>query len=228
MDDKKYSVSGENGRRGYKSIDVDLPSNSFKTKGDPDLQEKRERIKAKKVIKGAVVSSKQAKKSLFSSFKETFLGETLANVSSYIVHDILIPAAKSTLSEMIHGSADIMIHGERRGGYNGRREGRTHVRYDKASYQDDNRRPEPRRNRERNRYDDIVLERKSDAEYVIDCLVEHIREFDDVNVAFLYELVDLKPEYTDRNWGWVNLRTARVTPVKGGWLLDLPRPVLLD
>lgn len=201
-------------------MDIEYPGNSHKKR----TTEKEEK-KVEKVIKGSVVTRK---KPLSRRFAETFFGEDVGSVSSYLIQDVFIPATKSTVYEMIRGGFEMLIFGETRGTH-GRRDrgGRSYVSYDKASYRDERRDISPR-NRARHNFDDIVIESRTEADDVINCLVDLVEDYGFASVADLYDLVGIAPNFTDNKYGWDNLRTAKPERVRDGYLLDLPRPTLLD
>ena len=45
-----------------------------------------------------------------------------------------------------------------------------------------------------------------------------------VTVGDLYVLAGMSKTYTDENWGWRDLRNARVTHTRIGYILGLPKP----
>lgn len=67
-----------------------------------------------------------------------------------------------------------------------------------------------------------------EAEEVIDRMFDLVSQYEMVTVADLYDLVGLANNYTDEKWGWTDIRGAGVSRIKGGYLLDLPRPEPLD
>lgn len=197
-------------------------SNSHKARA-----EKREATKVEKVITGKVVTRK---KSLGKRFMETFVGDDISNVSFYIIHDVLIPAAKNTLSDMLHGVTDMVIDGARKGAGVRREKGRSHISYN--SMGSHNRRDERRdispRNRARHNFDEVIIESRGEAEEVLSLLVDHAYEYGQVTVSDLYDLVGITGNFTDNKWGWVNLSSASVSRVSGGYMLNLPKTILLD
>lgn len=197
-----------------------FPSNSHK-----EAEKRTKRVE--KVIKGKVVKKK---KTFFRKLTDTFLGEDVESVSSYLIQDILVPAAKNTLYEMVTGGSWMFLfRGDPRGPVR-RDEKRSYVRYDRASYQDDRReRREPsHQNRTRHNFDDVILSSRADAYDVLDHLVTLVEEYDMASVADFYGMVGMEESYTDRRYGWTNLHNARVVQVREGWLIDLPRPMPLD
>ena len=79
------------------------PSNSHKT---------REQNTDKKVEK--VVSGKTStkKKSGIRKLSDTFLSEDIGNVKNYIFAEVLLPAAKKLVSDIVTNGIDMMLYGE--------------------------------------------------------------------------------------------------------------------
>ena len=63
---------------------------------------------------------------------------------------------------------------------------------------------------------------------------DYINTYDDIQIIKLYELVkeqtgiDIPMTAQDAKFGWSNLTGACVRQVRGGYLLDLPRPIVLE
>jgi hypothetical protein len=55
-----------------------------------------------------------------------------------------------------------------------------------------------------------------------------IGEYGSVTVADLLEMVSLDSSFTDWKYGWTDLRGSSVKRVRGGYLIVLPKPILLD
>ena len=201
------------------------PSNSHISRNKPPEEPK----KVEKVIKGSVVTRK---KTLSRRFVDIFFGDDVDSVSSYIMYEVLVPAVKDTLFDMIRGGTEMILFGESKGAARPRRSGgggnRSYVHYDRVSYRDERRREASPRNRSRHNFDEIVLESRTEAEDVRNNLVDLIEEYSIATVADLYDMVGIDRNYTDEKWGWDNLASSRVERVKGGWLVNLPRPILLD
>ena len=203
----------------------DYPGNSHKSRRTPPEEPK----KIEKVIKGSVVTRK---KTIGRRFIDLFLGDDVESVSSYIMYEVLIPAAKDTVFDMIRGGTEMLLFGDSRGftRQSRRGNGKSYVRYDRVSYRDeDRRRNVSQRNRARHNFDEIILDSYVEAEEVLNILIELIERYDMATVADLYELVGIERTHADEKWGWENLANSKITRVRGsGYLLDLPRPILLD
>ena len=49
-----------------------------------------------------------------------------------------------------------------------------------------------------------------------------------VSVADFYDLVGVTGDYTDNKYGWTDLRNANVIRVRDGYMIKLPRALLLN
>ena len=196
------------------------PSNSHNS------EDKKEDKKLEKMITGKAV---RRKKTLGKKMAETFLGDDTKSVAQYIIYDVLIPAAKDTKSSMVSGGIEMLLFGETRGRNTRRDKGKSYVSYGEYyKNRDNDRRDRPRSARARHNFDDIVLDSRGEAEDVLSRLVDLVEEYGMASVGDLYELVGLDSNFTDDKYGWTNLGSACVDRVRDGYLLRLPRTVLLD
>mgnify|MGYP001344743173 FL=1 len=223
MSDKKEKMKVDRGGYGTEIIQMDFPSNSHKRKEETKKPEK----KVEKVTSGKVVKQK---KTLGKKFAETFLGDNIESVSSYIIYDIIIPAAKNMISDTVSNGIEMLLFGQTRGSRTRRDRGKSYVSYsnyykDRDRYRD---RQISQRNRARHNFDDIILESRGEAEEVLSHLVDLTEDYGMASVADLYDLVGVTSNFTDNKYGWDNLSSGRVVPVRGGYLLELPRPIVLD
>lgn len=198
----------------------------------------REKEKLQQITEGVVVRRKPP---LGKRLRETFIGGDSKSVWGYVVMAVLIPAVKDMMSDAISQGVDRTLFGDsrprsRRGGSRGG-SSYGHVAYNRMSspntpYWGD-RSPEPRREmsqraRSSHDFDDIVLESRGEAEEVIDRLFDLVSKYDVATVSDLYELTGITGNFTDEKWGWTDLKGANITRVRGGYLLNLPRPEPLD
>lgn len=75
---------------------------------------------------------------------------------------------------------------------------------------------------------EIILESRKDAEDVLDTMRNMISTYGVVSVADLHDLTGAIANYTDSNYGWTALNSAKVVRVRNGYLLKLPRPKTLS
>lgn len=194
------------------------PSNSRRSKRGSDEEPQRKL----KVIKGNIVERK--KPLLMRIF-----GENTKSVGNYILWDVLIPAGKNTITEMISNGIEMLLYGEPRS--NVRRDrGRSYVSYN-SYYKDRDREPDSRRleiGKNRHRFEDVVLESRSDAEEVLSNLVDLVEDYGVATVADFYDLVGLSGEWADNKYGWDNLSRSSVKRVRDGYILEMPKPLVIE
>lgn len=198
----------------------DYKPNSHKAKAELQASEK----KVEKVVKGEV---KVRKKSGLSKLADTFISEDANNVGSYVVMDVLVPAIKKAVSDIVKDGIDMVLYGGKGGSSNRSSVDRVSYRKYSDSRYDDRRRDEygSRRGYE---HDDIVLESRGEAEEVLIQMDALIDTYGQVSVADMYDLVGKRCNFTDNNYGWRNIRNAEPVRVRDGFMLKLPRPVPLD
>lgn len=202
--------------------DFEYPSNSEKSKRAIIEDTIKEKKAVEQIVKGQVI---RQKKTLGQKFSEAFLGDDTRSVGDYILHDVLIPAMKSTLSDMVGGGIEMLLFGERRsrGSSIYRDRDKSYVPYNKISRTRDDREP-IRVSRSKIDLDDIIIESRGEAEDVLDNLVELIQTYNVVSVADYYDMVGIESNFTDNKYGWTNLREATVDRVRRGYCIKLPRP----
>lgn len=198
-------------------MDMDYKPNSHKYKNE-QKNPPAERKKVDKVVSGKV---KTRKKSEVRKFKDVFISEDVSNVKSYIFMDVLIPAAKKAISDIVRDGIDMILYGDTKRRSSG--SSASYVSY--RSYSDRDRRDDRRESRTRTGYDydDIILESRGEAEEVLERMNELIDTYDVVSVADLYDLVGKSCNYTDNKYGWTNIRNAEPIRVRDGYLLKMPK-----
>lgn len=191
------------------------PSNSHKA---------REEVAEKKVEK--VVSGKTStkKKSGIRKLSDTFLSEDVGNVKSYIFSEVLLPAAKKLVSDIVTNGTNMLLYGE----IKNKKGNSSKVSY--SRYYDDRSRdyrsPVVRNNFD---YDEIIFETRGDAEAVLDAMYDILNQYKVVSVAELYDLASITTHnYTCNNYGWIDLRGSSVVRVRDGYILKLPRALAID
>lgn len=79
-----------------------------------------------------------------------------------------------------------------------------------------------------NRIEEIIFERRGDAEEVLNKMDEIIGNYGYVTVADFYELSGITSSYESAKYGWTDLKTADVHRVRDGYILQLPRAKYFD
>ena len=176
--------------------------------------------RAEKVVKGRV----RTKKNELRKWTDIFITEDVHNVKNYILMDVLVPAIKKAIYDIVVNSLDMTMYGGRSGG--GRRSNADRVSYTdygSASRRDDRRRES--RNTSVFDYDDIILDTRAEAEKVLSCMDEIMETYDIVRVADLFDLVGETCPHTANKYGWTNIRNAKIVSVRGGYRIEMPRAV---
>ena len=201
-------------------LTMDYPGN----KKTEELPEK----KVTQITKGVV---KKQKKSLGKKFLETFLGDDIESVSAYLIHDVIVPAAKNMMSDTVSNGVEMLLFGQVRGSRTARSKNKSYVSYGNM-YQDrpqaQSKKTQAPRNRARHNFDDIILEGRGEAEEVLSCLVDLCEDYGEATVADLYDLVGMTSNFTDNKYGWDNLSQATIQRVRDGYLIGLPKTIVLD
>ncbi len=195
------------------------------------LKEQRSRVrpeekKVEKVVTGVV---KTKKKSKINNFMGNIISEDAKSVKSYVFGEVLIPAIKKAISDIVTDGIDIILYGESRG----RNKRSTADRVSYRNYYDD-RGSRPRMNERQAimagsySYDDIILSSRGEAEDVLARMDELMDTYGLVRVADLYDLVGITGNYTDNKYGWTNIRNADIIRVRDGYMIKMPRAVPID
>ena len=201
-------------------------SNRFKEEQNVKNTEVTNKLDEKRIDKVVTGAVKTRKKSKFSKFANEFISEDARSVKSYVFGEVLIPAIKKLISDIVTDGIDIILYGERRGG---KRSTADRVSY--RNYYDDRRTPSrydrPSISYGYN-YDDIILSTRGEAEDVIARMDELMDTYGLVRVADLYDLVGITGNYTDNKYGWTNIRSAEIMRVRDGYMIKMPRAVPID
>ncbi len=211
----------------------EFPSNS---------RTQKESSEKKDVVRVTRNKATLRKKSLRKRFSEAFTGDDNQGVMEYVIFDVLVPGVKDVFFDVSTMAIERTLFGES----SGRR--RRSSGGGGGSYTNYNRMGDarPRNRRDRDRDDDrrggrterssrrssdvpeIILETRVEAEETIDSLFELVSTYEVATMRDLLSLVGEPHNTTDEDWGWTDLRGARVHKVRGGYLIDLPRPEPLD
>lgn len=192
-------------------------------------------IKKRKVING---QAKIRKKPLSKQIAELFGVDSIKSVGKYLIGDIIIPAAKNTLSDFVSEGIDMILgidyrHRPRsRGGAYGRmdytsRYDRDRNRYGRDRFGHD--RDERDYGRAPSSYEDIVFDSRADANRAIEYLCDLIDTYEQASIGDLFDAAGVSGgDYTDRRWGWKSIGSARIVSTRDGYVIDMPKPVPLN
>ena len=200
----------------------DYKPNSHRSKSENNVSNNNK--EEKKIT--PVANGKVRKKSTLSKAAGNIISEDVHNVKTYIIMDVLIPAAKKAISDIVSNGIEMLLYGETR---KERRGNSTYVSYNKYSSDRYADRRDDRYNR-RSVYvhDDVWLSSRREAEDVISGMQDIIDTYDQVSVADMYDLANMPSQYTDNNFGWTNIRNARPVRVNDGYILEMPKAIPLN
>lgn len=221
-------------------MENEFPPNSHserETRRDRPAKEPAEKKDVKRVTRSKATLRK---KPLRKRFVETFTGDGQKGVMEYVLLDVLIPGFKDIVADASTTAIERTLFGDvserrsRRGrggggytSYNRMGSARPRERRDR----DDDRRPSSSRRDRAPRgteHPEIILDTRVEADEVIDSLFELVSKYEVATMRDLLSLVGEPHNYTDEDWGWTDLRGARIHKVRDGYLLDLPRAEALD
>lgn len=187
-------------------------NNSIKSKSG-------ETKKVDKVING---TAKRKKKNEAQKFADVFISEDVNNVKSYILLDVLVPAVKKAISDIVVNGIDMILYGET--GHTKKSNG-TKPSY-RNYYESNNTSSSTRRSIYT--FDNIILSNRAEAEEVLDGMSDILNQYGTVSVADMYDLVGISGSYTDNKYGWTDIRSAEVVRERdGGYTIKLPKALPL-
>ena len=207
------------GRKDDAVMDMDYKPNSNLYKSERKKVEAEGERRAKKVIKG---SARVRKKSEIRKFADVFISEDISNVKQYIFMDVIVPLVQETICDIFEDVPRMIFYGSRG---SGRKSTVDRVSYRDYSKKDNYRRNDSFRDRENPDYGDIVLGSKGEAEKVLYAMDEIMDEYGMVRVGDLYDLAGESCPYTLDNYGWLNIRNAKIVRVRDGYVIEMPKAV---
>lgn len=213
----------------------------------------------KKAIQGTAV---EGKSNAFTEARDTIFRPDGESVGSTIMETVVAPAVRNLASNVIGSFTDILVdslnriifrndpngsptkYNSRGGGYipygsnsifSSNPTGYYNVTNGTTGYSS-NRNSQGFSNPSPNipnRYSNIILENRGEAESFIDDLLYTVRQYQSISVANVYAKLDWASSFQDTKWGWTPETLNENTIVKrrvanGCWRVQLPRPIALD
>lgn len=197
---------------------AEYQANSHKSKEETTTVEKR----VKKVVSGNVRTKKNEGRRLMN----LFVSEDAGNVKSHLFMDVLVPNIKDTLYRLITDGFSMLLFGDTAGTKKKNSAGKVSYR----SYYDD--RPNTSREREHTRsrfeQDDLVFDTRGEAVAVQEGMSEVIERYGTVTIADMYDLADLTAPHTANRYGWTSMRNSEIIRVRDGFVLRMPKAMVID
>lgn len=217
---------------------VERAKQSVPVRSEEELLEEGIEMAERKLIK-PVHKARVKKKNFFQKAGASLFGSS-EGVGQYLIFDVLLPAAKSTIQDLVTNGIEMLLFGDvshrGRGSYGGKPVVR-YGSYFKGSRDSYGRNASARERREytrvpsfHNRLDGISFETRGEAEEVLDHLVMLLDEYEEISIADFYDAAALSnlSQLSDNAWGWTTLNRARIMHTSAGFEIDFPRPIQLD
>ena len=205
------------------------PPNSFKHREEQKRAAAEEK-RITKVAKGPVKTKKNEARKLAN----VFISEDVKNVRDHIFLDVVVPAVKKVVYDIITNGIDMILYG-------GTGKGKSNSNGVRVSYQgfydqkrnapgSQNRVADNSRSASKLDYEDLVFSNRGDAELVKQQMQDVIGRYGVVTISDMYEMADpnLTPPFTGHKYGWMDVSSAYADRVRDGYVLKLPRAVPID
>lgn len=231
----------------------EYPSNSYKQKDISSKQRsKTSKSKASEIDDNyndeknhekrvqAVGKAKAQKKSLVQKLAKSIIEDSIESVKERAFNDIIVPGLKSLIFDTITDMADAMLFGnsEYSNGYSSRNRSSSRRQEDRASYSgyyDKKSRRNRRDNDRRSSWsdysmepDDIKVKTRRIANNALAEVDKCIRKYGQASIADLYDAVELTSDWTDSQYGWTDIRGAKIRPIRDGFMIIMPPTIELD
>lgn len=200
----------------------DYKSNSDKVRREPQPDKKVEAV-----ITG---NAKPRKKGEIQKFADVFIAEDARNVKFYILMEVIVPAVKKAISDIVTTGIDMILYGE--AGRIKKNSAASKVSY--RNYYEHGSNDKVYAGSVGNRrnaldYDDILFDTRGDAESVLDAMNDIIGQYGTVSVSDFYDLARVPNDnFTMNRYGWTNIGGATVVRIRDGYILKLPRAIPLN
>lgn len=180
-------------------------------KGNSDA-DRKETQRASKVISG---NARIKKKTEIQKFTSLFIPDDMDSVRTSISSIIV-----SGIKRIVLDTITTMLTGEARSSYSSSRRA-SRVSYDKY-YEEPVVRSNGRMASVMNT-DDVIFETRSEARDVLDAMDDIISRYRVASVGDFYDLAGLTYDYTLDSYGWDNLRNAKISETRDGYIIRMPK-----
>lgn len=192
-------------------------------------QKQKEAAPVEKRVQKVVKTPVKTKKNEVRKFADIFISEDISNVKNYIFMDVLVPAIKKAIYDIVTNGVDMFLYG-------GTGKNKTTTSGSKVSYRSyyDQKNNSGYRGSENTKshngfeYDDVIFDNRGEAEAVKQQMQAAIYKYGFVTIADLYDMVDLPAPYTSQKYGWSDLSNVETVRVRDGYMLKLPRAGTID
>lgn len=196
-------------------------------------EQQKEAVTEEKRIQKVVKNPVKIKQNEARKIADIFISEDISNVKNYIFMDVLVPAIKKAIYDIVTNGIDMFLYG---GTGKGRSSSSSGGKVNYRTYYDQKNdrgngvsyRGSENSNRNGFEYDDIVFRNRGEAEAVKQEMMDVISRYGMVTVNDLYEAIGETAPYTAQKYGWMDVSSATTVRVRDGYKLNLPRAVPID
>ena len=142
-----------------------------------------------------------------------------------VFRDVLMPSVKDMIFEGVTEGANRLIYRE---GTQARSQ-KVRKTGGRTNYSDASKSSFSKRDRKMMNFDRVVFDSRKEAQQVLENLYSALEQYGSITVADFYDEAGITSnQFTDDNWGWMNLRGSQVVRSGVGFALRLPDPQPLD
>jgi hypothetical protein len=191
-----------------------------------------EREKVEQVVHGKVV---QRKPNVFKRVARGMVADDVTNVGDFVVAEVFLPALRNLMYDIVSQGTHRVLFGTARSRRTGVGAGYGYAgpvtnlktAYNRVSQEAEQSRSISREDQARHNFDELILQTHADAMEVLENLAARVDRYGSASVADLYDYLGVTGGFTDQKYGWTNLANADVRQTRRGFVLDLPRPIVL-
>lgn len=171
------------------------------------------------------------KEPLGTRLKRIFLSEDVDKVGEFVFLHVLVPGIQDIVSSIVENALNISIFGLNRGKEYGQRNTSSQARanlYWNSSVGNQRQYANEPRPRSSNNFREIIYDTQADANRVLDSMIDLVSTYGVASISDLYSFSGLSSDnFTNNDYGWTNMQGARVVRARDGYVLELPKPILL-
>lgn len=207
-----------------------IKPNSHRYKEAQKQKQEEEIAKREGVAQGHIMQKKRP-------LRDVLLASDMGDVKSYLIADVIIPAAQNLLEDIITNGAHMLIRGTTAPPKDARGRSGGYIQYGRYSDRGQaTRRPTIEQQREKFDLDAIIFYDKESALRVLAELDEIAADYPLVKVSDVYDQANLTPPPQATRYGWTDTRSFDIISDrardKDGWYdiwrLRLPKPMAID
>lgn len=191
-----------------------------------EIAEERKEAIVEEASGGSVVRNKASirKKTFGDKIRGEFFEGEVDSIGEHVLNNILIPAIKDTIYNVIDGAISGLFYGNSRGNKYSSSQNRNYTSYSRPSQTRNQYRAQPERGGTRAPVYEYQCE--DDALDVLERMNDILGESYFCTLADYIVASGDNPDAYDYAWGWDDLRTAIVKRSRNGYFyIDLPRPI---